>query len=126
MSEYRNYRVKTISIPEKDEDGELTGIRIILEVLETKTLKVVLTQVEGGAIYEDKLFYVCFQKQEATPKKLYVICIETEGEIEIIRYEHESNELRRGDQAEARTRGRRRKKGGVDIHPDNSKGSVDE
>lgn len=97
MSEYNNLRIRTIAVPETDEDGKVTGGYITLEVAGMVKLKSVVQTFDTGTISEDKLFFVCFQKMIGKPKKLYVIDIQTDGEIEVLRYE--TDEFRSGGKA---------------------------
>lgn len=99
MSDYNNLRVRTIAIPEYDDDGKKTGAFVTFEVAGMVKLKSVVQTFEGGSISEDKLYYVCFRKMVGLSKKLYVIDIQTDGEIEVLKYDHEANESRGGGKA---------------------------
>lgn len=99
MSDYNNLRIRTIAIPDYDDDGKKTGAYTTYEVAGMVKLKSVVNTFEGGSISEDKLYYVCFRKMLGLPKKLYVIDIQTDGEIEVLKYEHEINEPRGGSKA---------------------------
>lgn len=90
---YRNIRLRTIAVP--DYDGEKrTGTYSILEVIGMEKMRTIVQAAEGVSVTEDKLYLICFRKGPGLPKKLYVIDIQTDGEIEVIRYENETNERR--------------------------------
>ena len=81
MTNYRNYRIRTIAVPNDD------GKDDVLEVVSMETLATTIQSFDGGMFTEEKLYFVCFKKQAGEPKKLYVVSAETEGQIKILRYE---------------------------------------
>ena len=100
-----NYRIKTIAIPDVDDNGDKTGEFITLEVVGMQVLNTFIQNFEGGSFSEEKLYFVCFQKKEGLPKKLYVINAESNGEIEILRYEREIDKS--GNSSKAKRRKKR-------------------
>jgi hypothetical protein len=89
MSSYRNLRIKTILVPEFDDDGKETGREITLEVVETLIMRNVTQVFDGGTVEGETLFFVCFEKEEGRPQKLHII--NSESELIIVkRYEHEN------------------------------------
>lgn len=111
MNNYWNYRIKTIAVPDYDDEGIKTGEYITLEIVGTEKMKVFVQAFEGGSYSEEKLYFICFEKQVGKPKRLHVICAETEGEIEILRYEKNENDEFRHSSKRGKTKGRTENRG---------------
>jgi hypothetical protein len=106
-----NYRIKTIAVPDYDDEGRKTGEYITLEIVGIEKMKVFVQAFEGGSYSEEKLYFICFEKQIGKPKRLHVICAETEGEIEILRYEKNENDEFRHSSKRGKTKGRTENRG---------------
>lgn len=111
MNNYWNYRIKTIAVPDYDDEGIKTGEYITLEIVGIEKMKVFVQAFEGGSYSEEKLYFICFEKQVGKPKRLHVICAETEGEIEILRYEKNENDEFRHSSKRGKTKGRTENRG---------------
>jgi hypothetical protein len=93
MSSFVNYRVKTVIVPAIDSNGN--DIEKELEVVSMEIMRCESVAENGNIVATDQLFFVCFDKHEFN--RVWVIPVETEGEIKIKRYEN--NEFRRGYKA---------------------------
>ena len=90
MSDYRNYRINSIVIPEMDDDDELTGVNLTLEVVSQETLSRTVTVYEGGTSQAQEVVFVCFVNMPDRPKKLLIINPNEFDEITVKGYTNES------------------------------------
>jgi hypothetical protein len=90
MSDYRNYRINSITIPEIDDNDEVTGINLTLEVISQEILNKTTNVYEGGSIQQQEIVFVCFVNMPDRPKKLLIINPNDFDEIIIKGYTHES------------------------------------
>lgn len=93
MSSFVNYRVKRIAVPDKDANGN--DIQRELEVVSMEMMRSETIAETGNIVSSDSLYFVCFDKNDFN--RVWVVPVETEGEIKIARYE--INEFRRGYKA---------------------------
>jgi hypothetical protein len=97
MSDYRNYRINSITIPELDKNDKPTGIDLNFEVLSQEILTRTISSWEGGSFQIQEIVYVCFLNMIGRPKKLYFVnmnLLKDEEEIIVKTYQHENKELR--------------------------------
>jgi hypothetical protein len=94
MSDYRNYRINSITIPEIDDNDEVTGINLTLEVISQEILNKTTTVYEGGSIQQQEIVFVCFVNMPDRPKKLLIINPNDFDEIVIKTYQHENQKFR--------------------------------
>jgi hypothetical protein len=94
MSDYRNYRINSITIPEIDDNDEVTGINLTLEVISQEILNKTTNVYEGGSIQQQEIVFVCFVNMPDRPKKLLIINPNDFDEIVIKTYQHESKKPR--------------------------------
>jgi len=90
MSDYRNYRIHSIVIPEMDDDDELTGVNLTLEVVSQETLTKTIAVYEGGTTTQQEIVFVCFINMPGRPKTLRIINPNEFDEITVKSYQHES------------------------------------
>jgi hypothetical protein len=94
MSDYRNYRINSITIPEIDENEEPTGINLTLEVISQEILTRTTNVFEGGSYQNQEVVLVCFVNMPDRPKTLKIINPNEFDEIVIKSYQHESKKPR--------------------------------
>lgn len=94
MSDYRNYRINSIVIPEMNDDDELTGVNLTLEVVSQETLTKTIAVYEGGTTTQQEIVFVCFVNMPDRPKKLLIINTNDFEEITVKSYQHESKKPR--------------------------------
>jgi hypothetical protein len=70
MSDYRNYRINSITIPEIDDNEEPTGINLTLEVVSQEILTRTTQIYEGGSYQNQEIVFVCFVNMPDRPKEL--------------------------------------------------------
>jgi hypothetical protein len=94
MSDYRNYRINSITIPEIDDNEEPTGINLTLEVVSQETLTRTIPIAEGGSYQNQEVVFVCFVNMPDRPKKLLIINPTEFDEIIVKTYQHENQKFR--------------------------------
>ena len=93
MSDYRNYRINSIVIPEMNDDDELTGVNLTLEVISQETLTKTIAVYEGGTTTQQEIVFVCFVNMPDRPKTLMIINPNEFDEITINKYQHENQKF---------------------------------
>ena len=99
MSDYRNYRINSITIPEIDDNEEPTGINLTLEVISQEILTRTTNVFEGGSYQNQEVVLVCFVNMPDRPKKLLIINPNEFDEIIVKTYQHENQKFRNRGQA---------------------------
>jgi len=94
MSDYRNYRINSITIPEINDNEEPTGINLTLEVVSQETLTRTIPVADGGSYQQQEVVLVCFVNMPDRPKKLLIINPTEFDEIIVKTYQHESKKPR--------------------------------
>lgn len=82
----RNYKIKTISVPEFNDKEEKTGININLEVVSIEKLKAIVNTPDGGTLTTEGLYIVCFENMPNKENKLRVFNADSDL-ITVTKYE---------------------------------------
>ena len=122
MSDYRNYRINTILIPEIGEDDEPTGVHLTLEVISQEILTKTTQVFEGGMYQQQEIVYVCFLNMPGRPRKLIIVNPSDYEEIIIKGFTNENQKFRNRSTTN-RKEGQRSER---NNHPGNSIGSQSE